>query len=307
MTFYWSIYFISVFVLLVGFLIYVFFVNTYLKKILKNIMGFRNKNLEKIPSYHLFRELDAEVNEWAEERKVEIEKLKLLEKYRKEFIGNVSHELKTPIFNIQGYVDTLLDGGLEDKSINREYLQRTEKNVGRMIQIVEDLEAITQLESGELQLKPERFDLTALVKEVFEAQEMKAVKSKITLSFYDAEPKPIFVYADRFRIRQVFNNLIQNSIKYAKENGETKVKFNDTGESVMIEVSDNGIGMSKEHLPRIFERFYRVDNSRSREKGGTGLGLSIVKHIVEAHNQTITVLSAEGVGTTFLFSLKKSH
>jgi two-component system phosphate regulon sensor histidine kinase PhoR len=245
-----------------------------------------------------------EILAWADDRKNEIERLKKLEVYRKEFLGNVSHELKTPVFNIQGYVLTLLDGGLEDPSINRNYLERAEKSVDRMITIIDDLEAISQLETGELQIEPERFDIAALAKDVADAQEMKATAKGIILTLPE-DQKSMFVFADRFRIRQVIVNLIVNSVKYGKEYGETKIRFYDVGENIMIEIADNGIGIAKEHLPRLFERFYRVDKSRSREQGGTGLGLAIVKHIIEAHNQSINVMSTEGAGTVFSFTLKK--
>ncbi len=249
--------------------------------------------------------LDAEIHAWADDRKNEIERLKKLEVYRKEFLGNVSHELKTPIFNIQGYVLTLLDGGLEDPSINKNYLERAEKSVDRMITIIDDLEAISQLETGELQIEPEKFDIGALAKDVADAQEMKATAKGIILTLPE-DSKPVFVYADRFRIRQVLVNLVVNSVKYGKEYGETKIRFYDVGENMMIEISDNGIGIEKEHIPRLFERFYRVDKSRSREQGGTGLGLAIVKHIIEAHSQNINVMSTEGAGTVFSFTLKKA-
>ncbi len=249
--------------------------------------------------------LNTEILAWADDRKNEIERLKKLEVYRKEFLGNVSHELKTPVFNIQGYILTLLDGGLEDPSINRNYLVRAEKSVDRMITIIDDLEAISQLETGELQLEPERFDLTALIKDVVDAQEIKAMERGIILTMTN-DNKSVFVYGDRFRIRQVLVNLVVNSVKYGKQNGETKIRFYDAGDTISIEVSDNGIGIAKQHLPRLFERFYRVDKSRSREQGGTGLGLAIVKHIIEAHNQTINVMSTQGVGTVFSFTLKKA-
>lgn len=258
------------------------------------------------PKYSIneIHNLEVEILAWAEDRKDEIERLKKLEVYRKEFLGNVSHELKTPIFNIQGYVLTLLDGGLEDPTINRNYLERAEKSIDRMITIVDDLEAISQLETGELQIDPERFDIVSLAKDVGDAQEMKASAKGIVLTFPE-EVKPIFVYADRFRIRQVFVNLIVNSVKYGKEYGETKIRFYDVGENIVVEIADNGIGIEKQHLARLFERFYRVDKSRSREQGGTGLGLAIVKHIIEAHNQTINVMSTEGAGTVFTFTMKK--
>ncbi len=248
--------------------------------------------------------LNQEILAWADDRKTEIDRLRKLEVYRKEFLGNVSHELKTPIFNIQGYVLTLLDGGLEDKTINRDYLVRAERSVDRMIAIVEDLEAISQLETGELKLELERFDIVALCKDILNAEEMKATSKGIMLSL-EGDLKPMQVFADRFRIRQVLTNLIVNSIKYGKEYGETKVNFYDRENDVVVEITDNGIGIPTEFLPRLFERFFRVDKSRSRDQGGTGLGLAIAKHILEAHNQTIQVTSKEGIGTTFSFTLAK--
>lgn len=279
-----------------------------IEKLLATVKDFRSKsdktssNIEY--SGNEIDNLNLEILAWADDRKNEIERLKKLEVYRKEFLGNVSHELKTPVFNIQGYILTLLDGGLEDASINRNYLMRAEKSVDRMITIIDDLEAISQLETGELQLEPERFDIVALAKDVTDAQEMKATARGIMFSLPE-DIKPLFVSADRFRIRQVIVNLIVNSVKYGKEYGETKIRFYDTGDTVTVEIADNGIGISSEHLPRLFERFYRVDKSRSREQGGTGLGLAIVKHIIEAHGQTIKVMSTEGVGTAFSFTLKK--
>jgi two-component system phosphate regulon sensor histidine kinase PhoR len=272
----------------------------------KNFRGLNDKQLP--PSDYAHNEIDnlnQEIVAWADDRKNEIERLSKLEVYRKEFLGNVSHELKTPIFNIQGYVLTLLDGGLEDETINRDYLQRAERSIDRMITIIDDLEAISQLETGELQIEPERFDIAALAKDVCEAQEMKATSKGIILTVTD-ESRSTMVFADRFRIRQVLTNLIVNSVKYGKEYGETKIRFYDVGDNVLVEVADNGLGIAKEHLPRLFERFYRVDKSRSREMGGTGLGLAIVKHIIEAHSQTINVMSTEGVGTVFSFTLKKA-
>lgn len=259
------------------------------------LMEFRGNEIDK---------LNNEIFAWADDRKNEIERLKKLEVYRKEFLGNVSHELKTPIFNIQGYVLTLLDGGLEDETINKDYLMRAERSIDRMITIIDDLEAISQLETGELQIEPEKFDIVALAKDVCESQEMKATSKGIILTM-PGDSKPLYVFADRFRVRQVLTNLIVNSVKYGKEYGETKIRFYDAGDNISIEVADNGLGIAKEHLPRLFERFYRVDKSRSREMGGTGLGLAIVKHILEGHNQSISVMSTEGVGTVFSFTLKK--
>lgn len=245
------------------------------------------------------------VEEWAKNQTTEITRLKDLERYRKEFVGNVSHELKTPIFNIQGYVLTLLEGGIDDPKINKLYLQRTEKSIDRMISIVEDLESITKLESGELKLNLVNFDLVKLTEEVFDLAQMLANERNITLQFATKTDKPVMVHADKKRIMEVMNNLVGNGIKYGKKRGHVKVGFYDLHETVLIEISDNGIGMDKNELPRIFERFYRVDKSRSREQGGTGLGLSIVKHIIEAHDQTINVKSVVDKGTTFTFTLEK--
>lgn len=277
-----------------------------IKKLHETVRSFRGAT-DQYADFQPANEIDQlnlEIIAWADDRKNEIERLKKLEMYRKEFLGNVSHELKTPIFNIQGYVLTLLDGGLEDETINRDYLQRAERSIDRMITIIDDLEAISQLETGELQIEPEKFDIVNLTREVTEAQELKATTKGIILTLLDAD-KPVYVYADRFRIRQVMVNLIVNSIKYGKEYGETKIRISESGDQVMVEVADNGIGIGKEHLPRLFERFYRVDKSRSREMGGTGLGLAIVKHIIEAHNQQINVMSTEESGTVFTFYLKK--
>jgi two-component system phosphate regulon sensor histidine kinase PhoR len=221
-------------------------------------------------------------------------------------VGNVSHELKTPIFNIQGYVLTLLEGGIDDPKINMLYLQRTEKSIDRMISIVEDLESITKLESGELKLNPVNFDIIKLSEEVFDLAQMLANERNISLQFATKSDKPVIVHADKKRIMEVMNNLVGNGIKYGKKKGYVKIGFYDLHETILIEVSDNGIGMDKNDLPRVFERFYRVDKSRSREQGGTGLGLSIVKHIIEAHDQTINVKSIVDKGTTFTFTLEKA-
>jgi len=251
--------------------------------------------------------VNQEVKSWVEDRSKELEDLKKLEKYRRDYIGNVSHELKTPIFSIQGYILTLLDGGLEDKNINKEYLLKTEKSINRMISIIQDLEAISQLESGELKLDYSRFDMITLVKEVFDFLEIKAKKKRVKLFITPTKEKQIWVNADKKRIRQVLTNLVENSIKYSSdESAYTKISFFDMDELVLTEVADNGIGVSETDIPRLFERFYRTDKGRSRGQGGTGLGLSIVKHIIEAHEQTINVRSGLGLGTTFGFTLRKA-
>ncbi len=278
-------------------------------KTIHNIKGTEKYVKEELgKDKNLLENVNQEVLNWVSDRRKEIEELKKLEIYRREFIGNVSHELKTPIFNIQGYILTLLDGGLEDPTINKEYLLRTEKSINRMISIVNDLEAISQLESGELKLEFSKFDIIALVKEVIEFLEIKAKKRNVKLNLNQGSDKYLMVYADKKRIRQVLTNLLENSIKYSGEKEQaTKISFFDMDEVMLIEVADNGVGIADKDIPRLFERFFRTDKSRSREQGGTGLGLSIVKHIIEAHNQTINVRSALGIGTTFGFTLKKGE
>ncbi len=248
-----------------------------------------------------------ELTAWADTNDREIARLKEAEHFRKQYLGNVAHELKTPIFNIQGYISTLLDGGLEDELINRKYLERAEKSIDRLINIVNDLDTISKLESNMNQLDMERFDIVALAKEIAEQAEIEADKKSIVLSVKGAEnlPSPFWVLADKHYIGQVFVNLVINSIRYGREGGMTRIRFRDMLDRILVEVEDNGQGIGKEDLPRIFERFYRTDKGRSREQGGTGLGLAIVKHIVEAHGERITVRSEPGVGSTFSFTLKK--
>jgi len=257
------------------------------------------------PATNIMDHVQKEVENWESDKQREIEQLKRLEQYRRDFIGNVSHELKTPLFNIQGYVSTLLDGGLEDPTINREYLKRTEKSVERLVRILEDLDEISQLESGQMRLKYTRFDIVSLTHEVADLLEMKAHKNDIQI-IVNEPGKPVMVEGDKDKIRHVLTNIIDNSIRYGnREDGLTKITFFDMDENILTEVTDNGIGIDNGDLDRIFERFYRTDRGRAATKKGKGLGLSIVKHIVEAHNQTINVRSAIGVGTTFGFTLKK--
>lgn len=271
------------------------------------IMHSRNAKSAEIERQHkdVVGEVRSELQTWAEQSSNEIARLKENEQYRKEFVGNVSHELKTPLFSIQGYVLTLLDGGLEDADINRKYLVKTEANIERLINIVQDLEDISKLESANLVLDIERFDIIELVRELTESIELQAAEREITISLMCSEDDRRYVRADRKRISQVIINLLTNSVKYGKQGGHTKVHFIDIYDKVMVEVEDNGMGLEKSVLPRIFERFYRVDKGRSRSQGGTGLGLAIVKHIIEAHHQTITVRSTPDVGTTFSFTLDK--
>lgn len=246
-----------------------------------------------------------EVSEWAEQRRSEIQDLRERENFRREFIGNISHELKTPIFNIQGYLLTLLDGALDDPEINRKYLKRANKSVDRMINIIEDLEVISDLETDRVQLNLSTYDIVRQVREVFELLESPAKKRKVKFSIKNDAERPQKVRADEAKIEQVLINLISNAIKYGKVGGKVEVEFFDMDANVLIEISDDGVGIPEEDVSRVFERFYRVDKSRSREAGGTGLGLSIVKHIVEAHKQTINVRSREDLGSTFSFTLKK--
>ena len=264
----------------------------------------QNQKLDITNSFDL-ETSEEDVKKWLSERSAEIEHLKDTEQFRRDFLGNVSHELKTPIFNIQGYVLTLLEGALEDKEINRKYLLRTEKSVERMISIVEDLESISHLETNVEKIKFEQFDVVATCSAVLDALEDKAKQNAISIIF-DKEYAPILVQADEQKISQVLTNLLVNSIKYGNQNGITKVRFFDMNDVVLVEVSDDGIGIEEPHLARLCERFYRVDGSRSREKGGTGLGLSIVKHIIESHQQTLNIRSTFGEGSTFSFTLKKA-
>lgn len=252
-------------------------------------------------------DISTELDSWAEGNDREISRLKEAEKFRKQYLGNVAHELKTPIFNIQGYISTLLDGGLEDEVINRKYLERAEKSVERMINILGDLDTISRLDSDMNQMRPESFDMVALCKDIAEQAEMEAAKRNITIQVKGADnlPSRCWVSADKFYIGQVLENLIVNSIRYGKEGGLTKITCRDMLDKVLVEVEDDGIGIAKSDLPRVFERFYRTDKGRSREQGGTGLGLAIVKHIIENHGEKVSVRSELGAGSTFTFTLKK--
>jgi two-component system phosphate regulon sensor histidine kinase PhoR len=304
---------------LVVYFVFVFYIiqfaiNTFLLEKIKplyKIIDFvpHKENESKIrltPGFVELAQVEHDVEKWAQNQLQEIERLKEMERYRKDFVGNVSHELKTPIFNIQGYILTLLEGGLEDPNINKLYLNRAEKSIDRMISIVEDLESINKLETGELKPLFAIFDIVKIVDEVFELEQRLSKERQISLMYSYRPDKPLMVKADRKRIIEVLTNLVVNGIKYGKVNGFVKVGFYDFDDKIMIEVSDNGIGIDKKDLSRIFERFFRVDKSRSREQGGTGLGLSIVKHIIEAHNQTINVQSVLNEGTTFTFTLEKA-
>ena len=286
------------------------FIHSKIKLIYKSIHREKSKSKSELDEMKMDTDVIGNVNlevmKWADESREEIKQLKEQAKFRREFIGNLAHELKTPLFSIQGYLFTLLEGGLEDKSINRNYLERADKNLERLMALVKDLDDITKLESGEMQVKLEKINMLDLVRDAFNTLDYQAKQKNITLEFDKKYDKPIYVLADYGKIQQVVVNLIINSINYGKEEGRTRVKLYDMDENILIEIEDNGIGISKEHLPRLFERFYRVDKSRARNHGGTGLGLAIVKHLIDSHGQTINVRSEEGHGSTFAFTLKKA-
>jgi len=283
------------------------FIYKRVKKIYDDLTLLESANLTRGPINTDMGTLTQEIDKFARDKKLEIETLKVREQYRKEFFGNVSHELKTPLFTVQGYILTLLDGAMNDEKIREKYLKRASKGVERLVYIVNDLDMITKLEIGDLSLNIGTFDIVELVKNVFEMFEMRAIKEKITLAFDIEYQKPIMVNADKERIQQVLINLIINSIKYGREKGTTEVSIeNLIKNKVIVRITDNGIGIGKSHLPRLFERFYRVDKSGSRAEGGSGLGLSIVKHIIEAHDEKIYVESELGVGSEFSFTLEKA-
>ncbi|PNQ75088.1 two-component sensor histidine kinase [Hanstruepera neustonica] len=284
------------------------FIYRRVKKIYDDLTLLEATTLRNQPITTDMATLTKEIDKYAKDKKLEIETLKVREEYRKEFLGNVSHELKTPLFTVQGYLLTLLDGAVEDKKIRTKYLNRANKGVERLIYIVKDLDMITKLEVGDLSLNKEVFDIVELIQSVFDLLEMKAAKKKITLTFDMDYPEPIMVHADRERIQQVLTNLIVNSIKYGREKGTTEVSIeNLIKNKVIVRVTDNGEGIASEHIKRIFERFYRVDKSGSRKEGGSGLGLSIVKHIIEAHDERIYIESEVDVGSEFSFSMEKAE
>ena len=303
-------FFQTILILLISFILIFIVIYYYIRRYIYDRVKviYKSMRRQKGTSEFIESDLDKVSNDVeliSSERDKEIDNLKMTESFRREFLGNVSHELKTPIFNIQGYIHTLIDGALHDEKVNMQYLTRTSKSVDRMINIVEDLEMISKIESDKLELEFNNINIVALTQEVFDQVEIKAKRRSVTLKF-EKEFEPIIVSADREKITQVMTNLIDNSIKYGKEGGSTEVRFYEMGDNILVEISDDGIGISESNLSRLFERFYRVDKSRSREQGGTGLGLAIVKHILEAHKQNINVRSTEGIGTTFSFTLQKS-
>ena len=283
------------------------FIYRRIKQIYDDVALLESSTLSTDPITTDMRTLTEEIEKFAKDKKVEIDTLKVREEYRKDFLGNVSHELRTPLFTVQGYIETLLDGAMNDKNVRKKYLQRASKGVDRLIYIVKDLDLITKLEVGELNLVEEDFDIVELIQSIFDQLEMKAEKKNIVLTFDMEYTQPIQVYADKEKIEQVITNLIVNSIKYGRRDGTTEVSVeNLIKNKVIVRITDNGEGIPKRYIPRLFERFYRVDQSGSRKEGGSGLGLAIVKHIIEAHEEKIYVESQIEVGSEFSFTLEKS-
>jgi two-component system phosphate regulon sensor histidine kinase PhoR len=309
----WLLMFISLGFLISYFIIFNFierFLYSKVKIIFKTIHSMKTQGGDLKPRIRMSEDVLSEVNErvadWAGEKIKEIKDLQATENFRREFIGNLAHELKTPVFNIQGYIDTLLESELDDAELTRKFLAKAARNSDRLADLIQDLDQITRIESEGMMIDMKKFDIVELSKQMIESLEQQAREKNIVLRLKNPAEKPIMVMADKKRIEQVFTNLLVNSINYGNENGETRIRFYDMNDNILIEVADNGIGMSKEHLPRIFERFYRVDKSRSRHEGGSGLGLAICKHIIEAHKQTISARSSVDVGSTFAFTLKKA-
>ncbi|RYE55289.1 MAG: sensor histidine kinase [Sphingobacteriales bacterium] len=281
-------------------LIYKLIHNLKLGKDLKDALG-------EYVSADPINDVEQEVKEWAGAKKNEIELLKKQELFRREFLSNVSHEFKTPLFAIQGYVEALQDCLTDDPKQARKFLLKAESNVERLSYLINDLDSISKLESGEMTISYQKFDFAGLAKEAMEGLEDRAAKKDITLIFSDKYTGPAMVSADREKIRQVIVNLLENSIKYGRDHGSSSIKVFDLHDQYLIEITDDGIGVEEKHLTRLFERFYRIDTHRSRQEGGTGLGLAIVKHILEAHEQTISVRSTPFIGSTFAFTLQKSN
>lgn len=275
-----------------------------LLKRLQQMISDENPEEEETVS-NTYEDIEAALKALFETRKEELQQLQRLENYRRDYIGNVAHELKTPIFSIQGYIETVLDDPDLDRKTLESFLGKANKNADRLGQIVLDLDTITKYESGFLVLDQHPFDMLGLVNEVVESLELQAKEKHITLQVF-APAGDYQVMGDRKRLSQVLTNLGYNSIRYGNQNGNTRFRLSSTGAKVIVEVADNGIGIPHEHLGRVFERFFRVDKHRNRATGGSGLGLSICKHIVEAHGETISVISTEGAGSVFSFSVKTS-
>lgn len=253
-------------------------------------------------------DVQQEVRQWAIDKKTEIDALKDQEKFRREFLNNVSHEFKTPLFAISGYLEALQDGMMvEDPELANNFLDKAVRNLDRLSYLIKDLDEISKLERGDIEMSFQRFDLSLLILEVIEFLEIKATKHKIEIIFKDKYNRHLMVNADREKVRQVLVNLIGNSFKYGKEGGHTWIRLFELHNQILVEITDDGIGIEEQYIPRLFERFFRTDKSRSRRIGGSGLGLAIVKHILESHQQTITVRSTVDIGSTFAFTLEKAE
>lgn len=284
------------------------FIYRRVKKIYDDVSLLESTSFRNQPITTDMETLTRQVKKFATDKKLEIETLKVREEYRREFLGNVSHELKTPLFTVQGYLSTLIDGAINDKSVRKKYLERAEKGVERLIYIVEDLDMISKLEIGDVNLELTRFNIVELVQSVFDLLEMTADKKNIILMFDRRYSRPVWVFGDQEKIQQVVSNLVMNSIKYGKENGTTEVTIEDlVDDKIIVRIRDNGEGIEKHNIPRLFERFFRVDKSGARSEGGSGLGLSIVKHIIEAHGEKIYVESEFHKGSEFSFTLEKNQ
>jgi len=306
------------FCLLFGFIVSIFsffviqyrvehFIYRRVKKIYDDVSLLESSSFRNQPITTDMETLTREVKKFATDKKLEIEMLKVREEYRRDFLGNVSHELKTPLFTVQGYLSTLLDGAINDKSIRKKYIERAEKGVERLIYIVQDLDLISKLEIGVINLEITKFDIIKLIQNVFDLLEMEASKKDILLMFDMKYNKPILVMGDREKMEQVVMNLVVNSIKYGREKGTTEVSIESLTEAkIIVRISDNGEGIAKQNIPRLFERFYRVDKSGARSQGGSGLGLAIVKHIIEAHHERINVESELENGSEFSFTIEKA-
>jgi two-component system, OmpR family, phosphate regulon sensor histidine kinase PhoR len=309
-NFFWFVFFFGILVYLFSLFVLQYrtekFIFARVKKLYDEISFLDSKSLVNQSTNTDLSEITSQVQRFASDKKLEIEILNDRENFRREFLGNVSHELKTPLFTVQGYISTLLDGAMKDKVLRKKYLERAEKGVERLVYIVEDLDTIAKLEMSEGRIQMLPFDIVILIQNVMDLLEMKATKKDITLTFDDKYFKPIIVLGNRDKIQQVVTNLLENSIKYGKTGGYTEIGIEDViNNRVLINITDNGEGIEKQNISRLFERFYRVDKSGARSEGGSGLGLAIVKHIVEAHNEKIFVDSTFGKGSQFSFTLQK--
>lgn len=304
----------SLFCFVLSFILIQYRVDRYIFKRIEQIYNdviFLESETGPVNSVPLSTDLDflsKELNKYTRLKKMELESFRAREEFRKEFVGNVAHELKTPLFTVQGYIATLLDGAMEDSEILEKYLKRADKGVDRLIYIVKDLDMITKIEFGDAKLEKINFDILELINNVFEQLEIKAKKKNITLSLDELSTCSVYVHADMERIQQVVTNLLVNSIKYGHNNGTTEVNVESLNkDKVVVRITDNGEGIEEEHIPRLFERFYRVDKSGARSEGGSGLGLAIVKHIIEAHEEKIFIESKYGIGSEFSFTLQKQE